>query len=354
MNNLHNTHIISQKKLSTPEHIKNEFPLSEKAKQFIVHSRETVGNIVKGKDTRIIAIPGPCSIHDPKSALEIAEKIKALQEILPHLFLVMRVYFEKPRTTIGWKGLINDPHLNGTFDIETGLRTARKLLVDLAEMGVPAAGEFLDPLSPQYVADCFSWAAIGARTTESQIHREMTSGLSMPTGMKNGTNGGIQIALDGIKSTIQGHHFLGIDEQGDIAHMHTTGKDDTHIILRGGSNGPNYSKCDIAHTQESLEKAGIETGIIVDVSHANSGKNHENQPLVCSDVAQQIADGNKKIVGVMIESHIKAGNQSHTAGKDDSSKLVYGQSITDKCVDWNTNVLMLEELDGASKKRAQI
>ncbi|MDD3144909.1 MAG: 3-deoxy-7-phosphoheptulonate synthase [Candidatus Gracilibacteria bacterium] len=330
----------------TPKELVEKFPLDEKTAEFIELSRAATSNIVHLNDPRLLVITGPCSIHNPEEALEYAELLKSIQEKNQHLFLVMRTYFEKPRTTVGWKGLLNDPYLDDSCDIDSGLKIARELLLKINKMGIPTAVEFLDTITPQYIGDLVTWGAIGARTTESQEHRKLVSGLSMPVGFKNGTTGDLQIAVDAIKSARGNHSFLSVTKEGRVAKVKTSGNPDGHIILRGGANGTNYDSENIKATTEKLDKAGIKTGIVVDFSHANSSKNHNNQPIVCEDIAKQIEAGNRRIVGVMIESNINEGNQPL------SDSLKHGVSITDACVNWQTNDEMLDRLNSASGKRA--
>ncbi len=329
-----NLNVASQEVLITPEQLKNKIPLSNKAAQVISDSRQVIQNILDGKDNRIFAVVGPCSIHDTEAAIDYAQRLKVLADKLKDsVYIVMRVYFEKPRTTVGWKGLINDPHLNNSFEIEEGLHIGRKLLLDIAEIGLPTSTEALDPISPQYMQDLISWSAIGARTTESQTHREMSSGLSSPVGFKNGTDGGLTVATNALLSVSNPHRFLGINGQGQAAIIETTGNKYGHIVLRGGSKGTNYDSVNVRICEEALKKAGLPSSIMIDLSHANSSKDHNRQPLVLDDVASQICDGNQSIVGLMIESNIHAGNQSI---KENKADLSYGVSITDACIDWNT------------------
>ena len=317
-----------------PSALKSELPLPDAARQLVNDARQTVKNILDGQDKRLFVVVGPCSIHDPALALEYARRLKQLSEQLSdQLFIIMRVYFEKPRTTVGWKGLINDPTLNGSFDIETGLRTARKLLIELTEIGLPLATEALDPISPQYLQDTITWTAIGARTTESQTHREMSSGLSSPVGFKNGTDGSLDVAVNAMKSVTHGHAFLGINPDGQVAITRTRGNAYGHVVLRGGGGKPNYDSVSVALCEQALDKAGLAKNIVVDCSHANSNKDHNVQPLVLDDIAHQIRDGNESICGVMLESNINEGNQSIP---DDLSQLKYGVSVTDACIDWET------------------
>ncbi|PLX77910.1 MAG: 3-deoxy-7-phosphoheptulonate synthase [Desulfuromonas sp.] len=331
-----------------PAELKQVFPLSGESAEFVTESRTAIQNILSNRDRRLMAVVGPCSIHDPDAAIDYAKKLATLsKELEDQLLLVMRVYFEKPRTTIGWKGLINDPDLNGTHQISKGLGVARRLLCRITDLGLPVATEMLDPITPQYMADLLSWGAIGARTTESQVHREMASGLSFPVGFKNGTDGSLQIALDAMKSALHAHNFLGINSEGKTSIIKTTGNCDVHIVLRGGNNGPNFSAADIRSTEEMLEKAGLGNGIMVDCSHANSSKDHEKQPAVLSEVIEQIVSGDKSINSVMIESNLEAGNQPMA---DSLEELKYGVSITDKCIDWTTTEAILRDAHAKLKE----
>ena len=326
----------------TPTELKKELPLPESVRDLVAQSRQTVKDILDGKDDRLFAVVGPCSIHDTDLALEYGKRLKALaDQVSDHIVIIMRVYFEKPRTTVGWKGLINDPHLNGSFDIETGLRNARNLLIQLSEIGLPLATEALDPISPQYLQDTITWTAIGARTTESQTHREMSSGLSSPVGFKNGTDGSLDVAVNAMKSVVSGHAFLGINPQGQVAITKTMGNQYGHVVLRGGGGKPNYDSVSIALCEQALEKAKLPTNIVVDCSHANSNKDHNVQPLVLDDIAHQIKDGNRSICGVMIESNINEGNQSIP---DDLSQLKYGVSVTDACISWESTEKSLKKM----------
>lgn len=326
--------IESQSLLITPQDLKKSVPASEAAYAQVAESRQVIRDILDGKDQRLFVVVGPCSIHDTKAALDYATRLKALSdEVSDTLYIVMRVYFEKPRTTVGWKGLINDPYLDDSFAIEDGLKIGRKLLLDILESGLPTATEALDPISPQYLQDLISWSAIGARTTESQTHREMASGLSSPVGFKNGTDGGIEVATNAIKSAAKPHRFLGLSGDGRVSVITTSGNPYAHVVLRGGSDGPNYDSVHVALVEQALEKAGLPRNIMIDCSHANSSKKPELQPLVLENIGHQIADGNQSITGLMIESHIKAGNQSMP---EDLSQLEYGVSITDGCIDWET------------------
>jgi 3-deoxy-7-phosphoheptulonate synthase len=341
---VNNIHVSSEEVLITPDELSNELPVSESALQGVIDSRKVISDIIHGNDHRLLVVCGPCSIHDIEAAKEYALKLKDLHESSKDtLYIVMRVYFEKPRTTTGWKGLINDPHLNDTFDIETGLRRARELLIWLAELGLPVATEALDPISPQYLAELFSWAAIGARTSESQTHREMASGLSMPVGFKNGTDGSLGIAINALQSAASGHRFMGINKQGQVSVIKTQGNPDGHVILRGGKQ-PNYDSVCVADCEDELSSAGIISSLVVDCSHANSAKDYRRQPLVAQNVVNQILEGNQSIIGIMLESHLNAGNQSST-GKT-LADLEYGVSITDGCIDWNeTRDLILKTRD---------
>jgi 3-deoxy-7-phosphoheptulonate synthase len=338
---LNNVNVKAEKLLVMPSALKSALPLSEKNKTFIANARSTISNIVHKKDHRTLIITGPCSIHDIKAAKEYALKLKLLQQQCGDtVYLVMRVYFEKPRTTVCWKGLINDPHLDGSFDIETGLLNARELLLWLTDQEIPIATEALDPISPQYLSDLISWSAIGARTTESQTHREMASGLSMPVGFKNGTDGNVGIAINAIGAAESGHNFIGISDKGQVAIIQTQGNPDAHLILRGGSKSANYQAEFVDAAEADIEKAGYNAAIIVDCSHANTNKDYTRQPLVAKDILQQLENGNRSIVGIMIESNINEGNQKLV---EDISTLKYGVSVTDACIDWaSTESLVLE------------
>lgn len=331
---VNNVHVSAENVLVTPEALSQEMPVSEKALKAISDARQTISDIIHRRDHRLLVVCGPCSIHDIDAAKDYALRLKELHESCKDtLFIVMRVYFEKPRTTTGWKGLINDPHIDGTFDIEAGLRKARELLIWLAELELPVATEALDPISPQYLAELFSWSAIGARTSESQTHREMASGLSMPVGFKNGTDGSLDIAINALKSAASGHSFMGINKQGQVAIIATSGNPDGHIILRGGKQ-PNYDSVCVSECEVELDSAGLTAGLVVDCSHANSSKDYRRQPLVAQNVVNQILEGNQSIIGVMLESHLNAGNQKSDGKKPD--ELEYGVSITDGCIDWDT------------------
>ncbi|MEH6517902.1 MAG: 3-deoxy-7-phosphoheptulonate synthase [Halioglobus sp.] len=339
---VHNVNVAAQDVLITPEALKESLPLAGKAMETITESRQVIENILDRKDPRVFVVVGPCSIHDVSAAMEYAQRLRELaDELSDTLYIVMRVYFEKPRTTVGWKGLINDPHLDDSFKIEDGLNIGRKLLLDILELGLPTSTEALDPISPQYLQDLISWSAIGARTTESQTHREMASGLSSPVGFKNGTDGGLTVATNALNSVANPHRFLGINRQGQVSVFTTRGNPYGHIVLRGGSHGPNYDSVHIRLCEEALEKAGVPVNIMVDCSHANSDKKPELQPLVVENVGNQIIEGNNSIVGLMIESHLKAGNQSIPS---DLSQLEYGVSVTDGCIDWETTEACLREL----------
>lgn len=338
--------------LISPAVLAYYLPVTETASELVAAARSQATAILQGSDDRLLAVVGPCSIHDPASALDYATRLKSLADRLQDdLFLIMRVYFEKPRTTVGWKGLINDPHLDDSFDINHGLRVARKLLLDLANMGIPAGTEFLDTISPQYIADLISWGAIGARTTESQIHRELASGLSMPVGFKNGTGGSIQIALDAIHSASHPHHFLSVTKQGVSAIVSTSGNDSCHLILRGGKSGPNYEMADIEEVTTLLGKQDLPAYVMVDCSHGNSSKDFRRQPLVARDLAGQIAAGSRLITAVMIESNLVEGNQPPNP---DLSLLVPGQSVTDACINWDDTVHVLDELAAAVRTRRKL
>ncbi|HMV72714.1 MAG TPA: 3-deoxy-7-phosphoheptulonate synthase [Pseudomonadales bacterium] len=330
---LENLNVETIRELITPAQLKAEMPLTAAVDSAIRSARGVVRNILDRRDQRLFLVVGPCSIHDPASALDYARRLRELaHEVEDTLFLVMRVYFEKPRTTTGWKGLVNDPHLNDSFRIEEGLRIARKLLIDIVSLGLPAATEALDPISPQYLQDLIAWSAIGARTTESQTHREMASGLSCAVGFKNGTDGGLTVAINALKSVSSPHRFLGIDSKGRVAVIHTRGNPHGHIVLRGGTQGPNYDSVHIALCERELAAAGVPRNIVVDCSHANSNKDHALQALVLDNIANQIIEGNRSIVGAMLESNLEAGNQPIPA---DLSQLRYGVSVTDACMDWN-------------------
>lgn len=338
---VHNVNVGSQDVLITPEKLKQALPMSETVKSNLADSRQVIQNILDGKDHRVFVVVGPCSIHDTSAAMDYALKLRELADkVSDTLYIVMRVYFEKPRTTVGWKGLINDPYLDDSFKLEEGLHIGRKLLLDILELGLPTSTEALDPISPQYLQDLISWSAIGARTTESQTHREMASGLSSAVGFKNGTDGGLTVATNALNSVANAHRFLGINRQGQVSVFTTRGNPYGHIVLRGGSSGPNYDSVHIRLCEQALEKAGVKKNIMVDCSHANSSKKPELQPLVVENVANQILEGNQSIIGLMIESNINAGNQSIPK---DLSELRYGVSVTDGCIDWDTTEACLLE-----------
>jgi 3-deoxy-7-phosphoheptulonate synthase len=338
------------KELSTPQEVMREIPRTLTATRVVTAARNAIHAILNGTDDRLLVVVGPCSVHDPVAAVDYAARLAALRERLcDRLEIVMRVYFEKPRTTVGWKGLINDPHLDGTFNINRGLRLARNVLSAVNNLGLPAGTEFLDLTTPQYIADLVAWAAIGARTTESQIHRELASGLSCPVGFKNGTDGNVRIAADAVKSASHPHHFMAVTKGGRSAIAATSGNEDCHIILRGGSR-PNYDSASVASAAAELVRSGVAPRIMIDASHANSGKKLENQPLVIADIARQISDGEQCIVGVMIESNLIAGRQDVVPG----TPLAYGQSITDGCIDWQTTVPALNQLADAVAARRDV
>lgn len=341
--------INSITELTTPIEVMRQHPRTDAATRTVLSARHDLHNILAGQDDRLAVVVGPCSIHDTRAAMDYAQRLVALRETLgDRLEIIMRVYFEKPRTTVGWKGLINDPNLDGTFDIDTGLHTARALLLDINNLGLPAACEFLDMTTPQYIADLVSWAAIGARTTESQIHRELASGLSCPVGFKNGTDGNLQIALDAVKSASQPHHFMAVTKTGRSAIASTTGNEDCHVILRGGKV-PNYDAAHVEAAAQAAAKAGLPATIMIDASHANSSKKPENQPLVLADIGNQLAAGDRRIIGVMVESNLVAGRQDLIPGQP----LTYGQSITDGCIDWDTTVTALQALaESVTQRRA--
>ena len=339
---VHNINVDSQDILITPELLKSALPMSESIHDTLAASRKVIEDILDRQDPRVFVVVGPCSIHDPSAALEYARRLKVLaDELSDTLYIVMRVYFEKPRTTVGWKGLVNDPHLNDSFRIEEGLHIARKLLLDILEIGLPTSTEALDPISPQYLQDLISWTAIGARTTESQTHREMASGLSSAVGFKNGTDGGLTVATNALHSAAKAHRFLGINGQGQVSVFTTRGNAYGHIVLRGGTAGPNYDSINIKLCEDALAKAGVSKNIMVDCSHANSSKQPELQPSVVENVANQILEGNTSIIGLMIESNLHAGNQDIPANLDD---LKYGVSVTDGCIDWATTEASLRAM----------
>jgi len=333
--------ITGTKEIQTPESLMRELPLSEKAADTVTTARQQIYDVLDGKDDRLVVIIGPCSIHDTAAALEYADRLKKVSdELANELIIIMRVYFEKPRTTVGWKGLINDPDLDGSFRINKGVRKARELLLGLAEKGVPAGHEYLDLISPQYISDLVSWGAIGARTTESQGHRELASGLSCPVGFKNGTDGGVQVAIDAMRAAQGTHHFISITLQGHSAIFTTAGNEYTHVILRGGSDRPNYDRVSVAAVTEKLEASGLNPRLMIDCSHANSQKQFRKQIEVCRDIIHQIKTGQDNIFGVMIESHLVEGRQDYREG----TELTYGQSITDACIGWQDSEILLREL----------
>jgi len=339
--NTENINIISNDVLITPTDLKASLPLSAYAQDTITNSRKVIQDIIDGDDPRPFIVVGPCSIHDPEAALEYAKKLKALaDEVSDKLFLVMRVYFEKPRTTTGWKGLINDPHLNDSFDIETGLKQARQLMIELVELGLPLATEALDPISPQYLADLISWSAIGARTTESQTHREMASGLSSPVGFKNATDGSLQVAIDALQAVSSPHNFLGINPQGQVSVVRTKGNKYGHIVLRGGGGKPNYDIATVNACGHALQSANLQNNIVIDCSHENSNKDPANQEMVFKHCIDQRITGNTSIIGMMLESNLEWGNQKIP---EDLSTLKYGVSITDACINWTTTKKIIRE-----------
>ncbi|MES2072481.1 MAG: 3-deoxy-7-phosphoheptulonate synthase AroG [Pseudomonadota bacterium] len=339
--------IREMKELLPPSHLIREFACSEKAADVAANARTALHRILHAQDDRLMVVIGPCSIHDTKAAMEYAQRLAQERERLSaDLEIIMRVYFEKPRTTVGWKGLINDPYMDNSFRINDGLRTARELLLNINELGLPAGTEYLDVISPQYIADLISWGAIGARTTESQVHRELASGLSCPVGFKNGTDGNVKIAVDAIKAASQPHHFLSVTKGGHSAIVSTNGNEDCHIILRGGKT-PNYDAASVDAACKDIASNGLASRLMIDASHANSSKNPANQIPVCADIAAQIAGGDTRIVGVMIESHLVAGRQDLVLGKE----LVYGQSVTDGCIAWDDSVKVLEGLAEAVRQR---
>jgi 3-deoxy-7-phosphoheptulonate synthase len=338
---LENLNVEQQEVLITPEQLKARLPVSEDVREAVNGYRETVRNIVARKDPRLLVVVGPCSIHDVEAAKEYAQRLKRLSDdIADQVFVVMRAYFEKPRSTVGWKGLINDPHLDDSFKVAEGLHIGRQLLLELSQMGLPLATEALDPITPQYMQDLISWSAIGARTTESQTHREMASGLSCPVGFKNGTDGSLGVAINALESVASPHRFLGISPTGQVSVIQTKGNAHGHVVLRGGSSGPNYSPEHIQACEAALEKLGLTQSIMVDCSHANSNKDHRQQRNVVNSVSQQIAAGNRSITGLMIESHLHEGNQSIS----NPDGLSYGVSITDACINWDETDSLLRQL----------
>jgi 3-deoxy-7-phosphoheptulonate synthase len=338
--------------LPPPEHLIRFFPIRGTAvESLITRTRQNIHNIIQGSDDRLLVVIGPCSIHDPAAALEYARRlIEQRKKYEGTLEIVMRVYFEKPRTTVGWKGLINDPYLDESFRIDEGLRMARQLLIEINRLGLPAGSEFLDVISPQYIADLISWGAIGARTTESQVHRELASGISAPIGFKNGTDGNIRIATDAIQAAARGHHFLSVHKNGQVAIVQTNGNPDCHVILRGGK-APNYDAASVAAACKDLEAAKLPATLMVDCSHANSSKQHEKQVEVAINIAEQVANGSRQVFGLMVESHLNAGAQKFTPGKDDAAALEYGKSITDACLSWDDSLKVLDVLSAAVRAR---
>ncbi|EAS63858.1 3-deoxy-7-phosphoheptulonate synthase [Photobacterium angustum] len=337
---LNNVHIEDESVLITPAKLKQDLSASKQALSFVEQSRQTIADIIHKRDHRLLVVCGPCSIHDVEQAKAYGQKLKLLaEELSDQLYIVMRVYFEKPRTTVGWKGLINDPYIDGSFAVEEGLHIGRQLLVDLVEDGIPLATEALDPISPQYLGDLFSWAAIGARTTESQTHREMASGLSMPVGFKNGTDGSLATAINAMQAAASGHKFMGINPDGQVALLNTEGNPDGHVILRGGKH-TNYDSVSVRECENEMVGSGLSPALMVDCSHANSRKDYRRQPLVAEDVIHQIREGNQSIIGLMIESHLDEGNQSADLPRDE---MKYGVSITDACISWDTTEKLLRQ-----------
>jgi len=348
------TRIREIMEVAPPAHLLREFPASESAAATTYEARVAIHRVLHGADDRLLVVVGPCSIHDYDAAIDYATRLSAARrELAADLVVVMRVYFEKPRTTVGWKGLINDPYLDESYRIDEGLRIARQLLIEINRLGLPAGSEFLDVISPQYIGDLISWGAIGARTTESQVHRELASGLSAPIGFKNGTDGNIRIAIDAIQAAARPHHFLSVHKNGQVAIVETRGNTDCHVILRGGK-APNYDAASIAAACKEIEAAKLPCTLMVDCSHANSGKLHSRQVEVARDVAAQLEAGSRCVFGVMVESHLQAGAQKFAAGKDDPAKLAYGQSITDACLGWDDSVRALELLSSAVATRRQL
>jgi 3-deoxy-7-phosphoheptulonate synthase len=336
--------------LVPPAAFLEELPLTAEQEDAVIERRSAVAGILDRTDDRLLVVVGPCSVHDVDAALDYAKRLSATaSDLEDDLLIAMRVYFEKPRTTVGWKGLINDPHLDGSGDVNTGLHTARGLLREVLDLGLPIGCEFLDPITPQYIADLVAWGAIGARTTESQIHRQLASGLSMPVGFKNGTDGNVKVAVDAVRAAAAQHAFAGVDVSGTPAIQHTAGNPDCHVILRGGRGAPNYDAESVADALSQIEAAGLPARLVVDASHDNSGKDHTRQPDVAAAIADEIAAGNKALVGVMMESFLVGGNQE----LDPEGEMVYGQSITDACMDWETTVLALDRLAAAVHKRRQ-
>ncbi len=343
--------IIKMQEVVTPLQVHDELPISDQAAETVTAARREAHNILRGEDDRLLVVVGPCSIHDTQAAVEYAAKLKILKDQLrDDLLIIMRVYFEKPRTTVGWKGLINDPDLNSSFNINKGLRMARKVLLDINNLGVPAATEYLDLITPQYVSDLISWGAIGARTTESQVHRELASGLSCPVGFKNATDGSFKIAIDAINAAMMPHHFLSVTKAGRSAIFSTSGNEDAHIILRGGNDAPNYDAVHVEKVAEGMENAKLRPNIMIDFSHANSLKQFQRQMIVAEDVGEQIAQGDNRIIGIMAESNLMAGRQDLKEGQP----LTYGQSITDGCLGWGDSEVLLQNLAKAVQKRRTV
>ncbi|MGG4610482.1 3-deoxy-7-phosphoheptulonate synthase [Providencia sp. Me31A] len=341
---LNNVNIQDEQVLITPESLKAKYPLSNSNLHAIATSRQVIADIIHQRDPRLLVVCGPCSIHDVDAAIEYGERLQKLaEELSDSLYIVMRVYFEKPRTTVGWKGLISDPFMDGTFQMEKGLHIARDLLTNLVNMGLPLATEALDPNNPQYLGDLFSWSAIGARTTESQTHREMASGLSMPVGFKNGTDGSLSTAINALKAAAMPHRFMGINQSGQVCLLHTKGNNNGHVILRGGKT-PNYSAEDIAACEAEMTKAGLQPSLMVDCSHGNSNKDYRRQPLVVDSIIEQIINGNESITGIMLESHINEGNQTSEQARE---AMKYGVSVTDACINWQTTETVLRNLHQA-------
>ncbi|MEQ9875044.1 3-deoxy-7-phosphoheptulonate synthase [Pectobacterium brasiliense] len=350
---LNNINISAEQVLITPDELKAKFPLNDAEQRDIAQARATIADIIHGRDDRLLIVCGPCSIHDTDAALEYARRLKSLAaELNDRLYIVMRVYFEKPRTTVGWKGLINDPFMDGSFDVESGLHIARELLLELVNMGLPLATEALDPNSPQYLGDLFSWSAIGARTTESQTHREMASGLSMPVGFKNGTDGSLGTAINAMRAAAMPHRFVGINQTGQVCLLQTQGNIDGHVILRGGKK-PNYSAQDVAECEKQMQEAGLRPALMIDCSHGNSNKDYRRQPLVVESAIEQIKAGNRSIIGLMLESHLNEGSQSSEQPRSD---MRYGVSVTDACISWESTETLLrsvhQELSAARVKHS--
>lgn len=350
---LNNINISAEQVLITPDELKAKFPLNDAEQRDIAQARATIADIIHGRDDRLLIVCGPCSIHDTDAALEYARRLKSLAaELSDSLYIVMRVYFEKPRTTVGWKGLINDPFMDGSFDVESGLHIARELLLELVNMGLPLATEALDPNSPQYLGDLFSWSAIGARTTESQTHREMASGLSMPVGFKNGTDGSLGTAINAMRAAAMPHRFMGINQTGQVCLLQTQGNIDGHVILRGGKK-PNYSAQDVAECEKQMQEAGLRPALMIDCSHGNSNKDYRRQPLVVESAIEQIKAGNRSIIGLMLESHLNEGSQSSEQPRSD---MRYGVSVTDACISWESTETLLrsvhQELSAARVKHS--